>query len=85
MDKNNEYRQFTRDLGFKLRLMRDFLELDMLAASERFDLAPGMIASYESGKDNPNLLYLIRIADACGVQLEIFKMDKNQFVKTMYF
>ena len=42
------YRDFTRDLGFKLRLIRDFLGYNMDEMAKKFGISNGLVKSYES-------------------------------------
>ena len=85
MEKKNENREFTRDLGFKLRLMREFLRFNLEEAANKFDFANGNVASYESGRENQNLLYIYRITVECGLKMEDLMLDRNDFIQKLYF
>lgn len=84
MNKDNAYRAFTQELGFKLRMMRDSLRLNASDAANKFGVSNSLVASYESGKETPNLLYLDSITRACGLKLEDLLIDKNELVKKLY-
>lgn len=85
MQNGDAYREFTRDLGFKLRLIRDFLGYNKDEMAKKFDVSNGLINSYESGKDNPNLLYVKQVTEACGLSIDDLFLAKNDFVKKLYF
>lgn len=85
MRNGDAYREFTRDLGFKLRLIRDFLGYTAEEMAKKFDVSNGLVASYESGKENPNLLYISKVAKACGISVDDLLLTKADFVKKLYF
>ena len=85
MQNGNVYRDFTRDLGFKLRLIRDFLGYNMDEMAKKFGISNGLVKSYESGRENPNLLYIYEVTKACGIAIEDLFEEKTDFVKKLYF
>ena len=85
MQPGNVYRDFTRDLGFKLRLIRDYLGYNIDEMATKFDISDGLVKSYESGRENPNLLYISQVTKSCGITIEDLLMEKADFVKKLYF
>lgn len=83
--KDSAYCEFTRELGFKIRAMRDHLDLNVSDAGKRFCISDGSIKGYESGSETPNLMYLYKLANACGMNLDDFMLDKKEFVQKLYF
>lgn len=79
------YHDFTRDLGFKLRLIRDFLGYNIDEMAKKFGISNGLVKSYESGRENPNLLYIYEVTKACGIAIEDLFEEKTDFVKKLYF
>lgn len=79
------YHDFTRDLGFKLRLIRDFLGYNIAEMAKKFGISNGLVKSYESGRENPNLLYIYEVTKACGIAIEDLFEEKTDFVKKLYF
>jgi transcriptional regulator with XRE-family HTH domain len=85
MEQRNVYRDFTRGLGFKMRIIRDHLGLQLNEAGEKFDISNSLISLYESGKENPNLLYLKKLTEAAGLSVDDLLLDKSEFIKKLYF
>ena len=85
MNQEKTFRQVTREVGLKLRLMRDYLELNGEEAAEKFGCCQATIPIYESGKENPNLLYLQRITNACGMTIDDLLLNKKDFMQKLYF
>ena len=85
MKQEKNYRQTTREVGLRLRLMRDYLELSGVEACEKFGCSQGMVTLYEAGKENPNLLYLHKITRACGLTIDDLLLDKKEFMQKLYF
>ena len=82
--RKQETRQFARELGFKLRVMREFMSLSKSDASKKFDISPSMVSKYESGQNVPNLMYLSAIVKATGMKLDDLLIDGQAFVKKLY-
>ncbi len=85
MQNGVAYRDFTRDLGFKLRLIRDFLGYSKDEMAKKFGISNGLVSSYESGKENPNLLYIFEVTKTCGISVDDLLLAKADFVKKLYF
>lgn len=82
---NDGNREFIRDLGFKLRLMREFLRFNVAEAATKFDFASVQITRYESGRETQNLLYVYRITTECGLKIEDLMLERNDFIQKLYF
>lgn len=85
MAYHDEHREFTQELGFKLRTMREYLKLSLNEASKKFGIMQTNIASYEGGGLNPNFLYIYRITKECGLDWDDLMLDTSEFMKRLYF
>lgn len=89
MDTNvgwrNTYRAFSRNLGWKLRMMRDYLSLNQAEAAVKFGVSEPLITQYEGGNTNVNLLYIQAIIRACGVSFDDLFLDNKEFVHKLYY
>lgn len=85
MGEKNDYREFTRELSFKLRLMRESLDLNANEMADKCGTSNTTISLWESGKENPNLLYCEKLAKLCSMSLDDLILDKKEFVKKLYF
>lgn len=81
---STQFRDFGRGLGFKIRMMRDYLGYTITDISKEFGISMGIVGNYEAGKENPNLLYLHRLSKKCGMQLEDYLLETPDFVRKLY-
>ena len=83
--KENEYKAFSRDLGYKLRTVRERFFDTVKAASIKVRISAATITRYESGVETPNLLYVHRLMDACGLKIEDLFLSTDEFVKKVWY
>jgi predicted transcriptional regulator len=81
----NGNRDFTQELGYKLRTIREYLNLNAVEASKKFDFASGQISNYESGSENPNLLYVCKLTNEAGLKVEDLLLDMKDFMGKLWF
>ena len=82
---NEPNKDFTRNLSFKLRAMREYLGFNLSEASDALGFSNGMITGYENSRENPNLLYVHKLCTMCGLKLEDLFLERNDFIKKLYF
>lgn len=85
MAYHDENREFTQELGFKLRTMREYLKLSLNDAAKKFKITQTNIASYEGGGMNPNFLYVYNITKECDLGWDDLMLDTGEFMKKLYF
>lgn len=81
----DESREFTQELGFKLRAMREYLKLTLNEAAKKCKITNTNIAAYEGGGMNPNFLYVYNITKECGLDWDDLMLDTGEFMKKLYF
>lgn len=83
--KEKDYRDVTGEVGLKLRLMRDYLELSQAEAAKKFGCSNACVMNYEAARENPNIMYLFKISHACGMKIDDLLLDKKEFMQKLYF
>lgn len=63
------FREYLRDIGSKIRSLRDDRGLSTEQAAERAGMSPGYFGIVERGIKQPSLQSLFRFADALGVEV----------------
>lgn len=61
----------SRDIGSTIKKRRCFLEIDQKALSELSGVAVHTISNIESGKGNPTIEIVNRIANVLGMELNV--------------
>lgn len=78
-------KDFARGLSFKLRAMREYLGFNISEAAEALGASNGTITGYENARENPSLLYVNKLCTMCGLKLEDLFLERNDFIKKLYF
>ena len=66
------------EVGKKIKEIRLLKGISQKELSERLGVSSAMISQYESGKRNPKMETLLKIADALGISINVFYDDLTQ-------
>jgi transcriptional regulator with XRE-family HTH domain len=83
--EKTRFEEFRFELGYKLRSIREAKGYSMNEMAEKLNTSNNTVASYESGKETANLLYLYEVAKIGGVTLEdLASLSKKDFLIKVY-
>lgn len=83
--KTDEAIRFNRNLGYKLRVAREYLELTEDEMARGVGLNQSTISSYELGRYTPTFEYVYKVAQMCHLTMEDFVALKvGDFIRKLY-
>jgi putative transcriptional regulator len=75
MATDEEQQNKLKELGLRLKSIREAKELTLLELGYETDKEPQSISRVEMGKSNPSFLYLLKICEGLEVDISVLFID----------